>query len=274
MKENWVELNNGVRMPGVGFGTWQILFNGRAKSAVTEALKVGYRLVDTARIYHNEKGVGRAVAESGIPREEIFVTTKLWPGDHGYDKALRAFDASLGRLGVEYVDLYLIHWPGGAERNESWRALQEIYKSGRAKSIGVSNYTVNHLTELLEIAEVVPAVNQIEFHAFLYAQQREMLDLCKERGIVVEAYSPLAQATRMRDPVISKIAEKHGKTHAQVMLRWCIQHDTVPIPKSSNPARIRENFEIFDFELDQEDMQAMNDLSVGLRTSWNPENID
>jgi diketogulonate reductase-like aldo/keto reductase len=256
-----VKLNNGIVMPQLGFGTWQIFLNGKAENAVEEALKIGYRLIDTARIYTNEKGVGRAVRDSGMPREEIFVTTKLWGNSSGYDKALKAFDGSLERLGLDYVDLYLIHFPPRTQRIQTWQAMEEIYKSGRAKSIGASNYDQGHISEILDVCEVVPAVNQIELHIFNYREQMELVEFCKQQEIVLEAYSPLAQATRMRDPVISKIAQKHHKTYAQIMLRWCIQHGTVPIPKSSNPQRIRENFDVFDFELSPEDMGLLDELS-------------
>lgn len=256
-----IRLNNGLEMPQLGFGTWQIFRNGKAENAVAEALKIGYRLIDTARIYTNEKGVGRAVREAGLRREEIFVTTKLWGNSNGYDKALKAFDSSLGRLGLDYVDLYLIHFPPRTQRIETWQALEEIYKSGRAQAIGVSNYDIGHVSEILDVCNVAPAVNQIELHAFNYKDQQPTVDFCKKQGIVLEAYSPLAQASQMGDPVIKRIAEKHHKSYAQVMLRWCIQQGTVPIPKSSNPQRIRENFDTFDFELATEDMQALDGLS-------------
>ena len=266
-----LSLNTGAAIPVVGFGTWQILLNGTAKRAVMEALAAGYRLIDTARIYGNEKGVGAGIRESGIPREDIFVTTKLWNSSHGRDKALAAFDGSLKRLGLDYVDLYLIHWPVPGKRQETWKALEELQKSGRVRAIGVSNYMVHHLTELLEHAEIPPAVDQVEFHPFLYEDRRQLLDFCSNHGIVVEAYSPLAHAARLHDPVITKVAVSHKKSNAQVMLRWAVQHGTVPLPKSSNPARIVENLRIFDFELTESDMRALNDLSDGTHTCWNPD---
>ncbi len=269
---DYLELNSGSAIPPVGFGTWQIRFNGHAKKAVRMALEAGYRLIDTARIYGNEKGVGQAVRESGITREEIFVTTKLWNHDQGYDRTHRAFDASLKRLGLDYVDLYLIHWPVGS-RLESWRALEEIYKSGRAKAIGVSNFTEEHLTELLAAANVMPAVNQVELHPFIYEEQKELLNFCRQHKITVEAYSPLAHATRLHDPTITEIAKVHNKSHAQVLLRWSVQHGAVPLPKSSHEERIRENLMIFNFVLSDQEMALINGLSDGSRTCWDPTSI-
>ncbi len=266
-------LNNDKKIPAIGFGTWKIWPNKRAQNSVASALENGYRLVDTARIYGNEKGVGKAVIESNIPREEIFVTTKLWNHDQGYDKALKAFDGSLERLGLDYVDLYLIHWPATGKRRDSWRALEEIYQSGRAKAIGVSNYTVKHLEELLSECQVSPMLNQVEFHPFIYEDQKELLAYCTEKGIILEAYSPLAHATRMDDSIITQIANDHGKSNAQVILRWCIQQGTVPLPKSSNQKHIAENFNIFDFELSLPEVTAISSLSDGSRTCWDPSDI-
>jgi diketogulonate reductase-like aldo/keto reductase len=256
-----IKLNSGAEMPAIGFGTWQIDDQDEASEAVKTAIEVGYRLIDTARIYGNEQGVGVGIKESGVPREEIFITTKLWNDDQGYESALKAYDASLKRLGLEYLDLYLIHWPATDKRAESWKALQEIHSKGLAKAIGVSNYTVQHLKELLENSDVIPAVNQIEFHPFIYKEQKEVLEFCKQKGIIVEAYSPLAQAQDMENTTLHAVAERHGKTIAQVMLRWAIQHGTVPIPKSTNTGRIKENFQVFDFELSDEEMHTINNLS-------------
>jgi diketogulonate reductase-like aldo/keto reductase len=268
-----IELNTGAKMPQLGFGTWKLADGKEAKNAVAEALKVGYRLIDTARAYGNEKSVGQAIHESGIPREEIFVTTKLWNNDQGYDSALKAFDESLEKLGLEYIDLYLIHWPSTNKRADSWRALQEIYKGGKAKAIGVSNYTIRHLDELLGGSDVVPAVNQCEFHPFIYADQKELLDYCHKKGIVFEAYSPLARASSFSNTVLHAIAERHAKTPAQIMLRWAIQKDTVPIPKSSNAERIKENFKAFGFELSDEEIKTIDALSIGERTTWDPTDL-
>lgn len=261
-------------MPSVGFGTWKIRLNSSARHAVREALQAGYRLIDTARIYGNERGVGAAIRQSGVPREDIFVTTKLWNGDQGYNSAKAAFERSLERLGLDYVDLYLIHWPVSGKRHESWYALEEIYKSGRAKAIGVSNYTVKHLQELMNAGATVPAVNQVEFHPFLYEDQKDLLKFCKLHHIVVEAYSPLAHGKRMHESTVREIANKYNKTNAQIILRWCIQHGTVPLPKSGDPDHMKQNIDIFDFELKDEDMDAINGLSDGMRTCWDPNKID
>lgn len=265
-----LRLNNGQQIPPIGFGTWQILLNRKTKASVLHALDAGYRLIDTATVYGNEKGVGQAIHQSGIVRNEIFVTTKLWNGDQGYDTAIDAFDVSLTRLGLDYIDLYLIHWPVTGKRMESWRALEDIYKVGRAKAIGVSNYTISHLEELLSGSETVPAVNQIEFHPYLYEEQLPVVEFCKQYGIIIEAYSPLAHAAKMDEPVIQDIAHETDKTYAQVMLRWSLQHGTIPIPKSGNPQRIRENLDIFDFELSATQMKRINRLSNGMRTCWDP----
>jgi diketogulonate reductase-like aldo/keto reductase len=269
----YITLNTGDKIPAIGFGTWQINSQDEAKRAVKTALEVGYRLIDTAKAYRNEEGVGAGIKESGLKREEIFVTTKLWNEDQGYKSALESFDGSLKRLGLEYVDLYLIHWPATDKRAESWRALQEIYKQGLAKNIGVSNYTVRHLEQLLADSDVVPTVNQIEFHPFIYEDQKEVLEFCMQKGIVVEAYSPLARARELDNTTLHAVAERHGKTIAQVMLRWAIQHDTVPIPKSTNSGRIKENFKVFDFELSEEEMGTINRLSNGDRVTWDPTDL-
>ena len=257
-----VKLNTGGVLPAIGYGTWQLDEGDQAYNAVSEALHAGYRLVDTAKMYGNEVSVGKAIQASGIAREDIFVTTKLWTSDQGYDRGLRAFEESLANLGMEYVDLYVIHWPGDdlGRRSESWRALIDIQASERAKAIGVCNYNIEQLKEVLS-SSTPPAVNQIEFHPFRYGQQKPLLDFCKQHGIVVEAYSPLAQSKRMDDPVITKVAERVQRTPAQVLLRWGIQHGAVPIPKSSHRNWIQENIKVFDFELSDADMASLNSLS-------------
>jgi diketogulonate reductase-like aldo/keto reductase len=253
-----------MKIPATGFGTWKILLNGRAKRAVTEALDAGYRLIDTAMIYGNEKGVGAAVRSTSVPRDEIYLTTKLWNSYQGYETALQAFDMSLNRLGVDYVDLYLIHWPrSSALTKASWKALEELNAAGLAKNIGLSNYEPEEIKELLSYAEVRPAVNQIEFHPFIYESQKPTLDYCRSHGIAVEAYSPLARARAMDNPVIEAIAETTGRTKGQVMLRWALQHGTVPIPKTSHKERMKDNLDIFDFELSKEQMKELNSLSTG-----------
>ncbi len=260
-------LHSGGAIPQVGLGVWQM---GRsiAREAVLSALRAGYRHVDTARIYGNEKEVGEAVRASGVPRDEIFVTTKLWNDDQGYDSALRAFDGSLSRLGLDYVDLYLIHWPVQHKRRDSWRALEAIKKSGRARAIGVSNFLVTHLKELLSEASEKPSVNQIEVHPFL--QHRDTRAFCKKHDIVVEAYSPLVRGGRLDDPRIGRVAKQVGKTPAQVLLRWSIQHGMVTLPKSVNPTRQKENAAIFDFELDPNAMADLDALEEGYASGWDP----
>lgn len=253
------KLANGVSMPAVGFGTYQLSPDEAAEKAVRAALDIGYRHIDTAKLYQNEHGVGKAVRDSAIPREEIFVTTKLWNTDHAYDDAMQAIDASLDRLGLEYVDLYLIHWPQPGDRDTAWRALQDIYESGKAKAIGVSNYTVEHLEDLLDGSGMVPMANQIEFHPFIYAEQRGILDYCRQKNIAVEAYSPLRH-DEAAEPAVLEIAKRLNKTPSQVVLRWCLQHGAAPLPRSANPAHIRENLEVFDFELTEDDMQVLDGL--------------
>lgn len=267
------KLNSGIHIPAIGFGTWKIFPGLPTTKAVLDALAAGYRLIDTARIYGNENGVGKAIRQSALPRSEIFVTTKLWNASQGYKRAHRAFDNSLKRLGLDYVDLYLIHWPVSGKRLESWRALEEIYASGRARAIGVSNFTARHLEELAEHSSITPAVNQVEFHPFLYKDQEELLRYCKQHKIIVEAYSPLAHAHRLQDPTLADIAKKYQQSSAQILLRWAIQHGTVPLPKSTHPERIHENLDIFNFELSDQDMKTINELSDGTRTCWNPENM-
>jgi diketogulonate reductase-like aldo/keto reductase len=261
-------LNSGARIPQVGLGVWQSPRGEATRSAVEAALQLGYRHVDTAMVYRNEADVGRAVRESGVPREEVFVTTKLWNADQGFDAALRAFDASLERLGLEYVDLYLIHWPVPLKRRESWRAFERLYEEKRARSIGVSNFLKPHLEELLAGAQVVPAVNQLELTPFL--QRRETVALCQSRGIALEAYSPLTRGLRLEHPVVVDVALGAKRSPAQVLLRWGIQHGFVVLPKSVNRARIAENGTLFDFELDGEAMARLDALEEGLVTGWDP----
>ncbi|HET6146312.1 MAG TPA: aldo/keto reductase [Polyangia bacterium] len=261
-------LNTGVAIPQVGLGVWQTGRGEMTQAVVASALRTGYRHIDTARIYGNERDVGIAVLQSSVPRSEVFVTTKLWNDDQGYDSALRAFDASLARLGLDYVDLYLLHWPVSGRRLDSWRALERIHADRRARAIGVSNFLSTHLDELLARAQIVPAVNQIEVSPFL--QQRDTRGFCARHGIVVEAYSPLTHGQRLGHPAITKIAKRIGRSPAQVLLRWGVQHGMVVLPKSSREARIRENAAIFDFELDADAMTALDGCEEGLATGWDP----
>jgi diketogulonate reductase-like aldo/keto reductase len=263
-----IRLNTGAEIPVVGLGVYQSARGRETRDAVRIAIERGYRHVDTARIYGNEADVGAAIKESGVPRAEIFVTTKLWNTDQGHDGALRAFDESNKRLGLEYVDLYLIHWPVPGKRLDSWRAMEKLHREGRAKAIGVSNFMVQHLEELLASAEIVPAVNQIELSPFL--QQREVDALCKARGIAVEAYSPLTRGLKLRHPAVLAIAETLGRTPAQVLLRWSLERGWITLPKSVHEPRIVENAALFDFALDDAQRAKLDGLEEGLVTGWDP----
>jgi diketogulonate reductase-like aldo/keto reductase len=263
-----LSLNTGATIPQIGLGVWQTPRGEGTRQAVTAALELGYRHVDTARIYGNEADVGAGVRASGVPRRDLFVTTKLWNDDQGYDSALRAFDASLARLGLDYVDLYLLHWPVAGKRLESWRALERLHADQRARAIGVSNFMPQHLEELLAHAKIVPAVDQIEVSPFL--QQRETRALCSRHGIVVEAYSPLTHGLRLDHPAVAAAAARAGRSPAQVLLRWAIQHDLVPLPKSTSENRIRENAAVFDFVLDADAMAGLDRCEEGLATGWDP----
>ncbi|MFJ6695071.1 aldo/keto reductase [Streptomyces sp. NPDC091272] len=263
-------LNNGVEMPQLGFGVWQVP-DEEATAAVSTALEAGYRSIDTAAVYHNEEGTGRALASSGIARDELFVTTKLWNDMQGYDSALRAFDTSLGKLGLDYVDLYLIHWPapGQGAFVDTFRAFEKILADGRARAIGVSNFLPEHLETLLAETSVVPAVNQIELHPQL--QQGELRTFHAGRSIATEAWSPLGQGKGLLEvPTVVAVARKHGKTPAQAVLRWHLQLGNVVIPKSVTPSRIAENIDVFDFELDADDMAAFAALDEGKRLGSDP----
>lgn len=263
-----IALRGGVLLPRMGFGVYQAPRGEVTRAAVREALRVGYRHVDTAAIYGNEADVGRAVRESGIARNEIFVTTKLWNDDQGYDAALRAFDASLERLGLEYVDLYLLHWPVPKRRLDSWRALERLRAEGKARAIGVSNFMTNHLEELAAHAKELPTVNQIEVSPF--HQQRDVRAACAKAGIVVEAYSPLTRGQRLGHPEVVRIAKESGHTPAQVLLRWALQRDMVVLPKSTHASRIEENFEARGLALSDAHMAALDALDEGLATGWDP----
>lgn len=261
-----LKLNNGTAIPRLGLGVWQA--GGGTKKAVLTALQAGYRHIDTASIYGNEAAVGAAIAESGIPREELFVTTKLWNQDQGYERALLALGASLKKLRLDYVDLYLLHWPVGGARLESWRALEQLLSDQRARAIGVSNFLVPHLQELKAVAKVLPAVNQIELTPFL--QRSATVALCRELGIALEAYSPLTRGQRLAHPVVVDVAAAVGRSPAQVLLRWGLQQGFVVLPKSVTPARIAENAAVFDFELDPAAMKRLDALEEGLVTGWDP----
>ncbi|HPU66623.1 MAG TPA: aldo/keto reductase [Clostridiales bacterium] len=273
-------MHNGVKIPCVGFGTWQIPEGETVINSAKKALEAGYRHIDTAAIYRNEVGVGTAVKESGIPREEIFITSKLWNSDQGYDMTLKAFDATMERLGLEYLDLYLIHWPiprdfrdsWQTKIKESWRAMEKLYKEGRIKAIGVSNFLIHHFEALLEDAEIVPMVNQVEIHPGF--NQSELVQYCHSHGVVVEAWSPLGSGKIMADPTLKEVADKYGRTPAQVTLRWLLQRDILPLPRSTNPEHIAENARIFDFELSDEDMGRISSISAYGRLGGDPDNIN
>ncbi|MFI1472348.1 aldo/keto reductase [Streptomyces wuyuanensis] len=269
-----ITLNNGVAMPQLGFGVWQVPDDEAAK-AVGTALEAGYRSIDTAAVYENEKGTGKAVAAAGIPREELFVTTKLWNREQGYDSTLRAFDASLSRLGLDYVDLYLIHWPVPSKDAyvDTYKAFETILAEGRARAVGVSNFLPGHLERLLGETSVVPAVNQIELHPQL--QQTESRAVHAKHGIATEAWSPLGSGRGLLEvPTIVAVAQKYGRTPAQVVLRWHLQLGNVVIPKSVTPSRIRENIDVFGFELDDDDLAAFAALDEGRRLGPDPATFD
>ncbi|MEV6342626.1 aldo/keto reductase [Actinoplanes sp. NPDC051851] len=268
-----VTLNNGVSMPQIGFGVWQVPEDETA-TAVTTALEAGYRSIDTAAAYRNEAGVGAAIKASGLSRDELFITTKLWNSDQGYDSTLRAFDASLGRLGLDRLDLYLIHWPTPKHGLylETWRALDAILREGRVRAIGVSNFLPEHLRAVADLGITVPAVNQIEVHPLL--QQRDAQAAGTELGVITEAWSPLAQASVLRDPAVTAIADTHDRTPAQVVLRWHVQQGRVAIPKSVTPARIRENLAVFDFELTADELAAIDALEADGRTGPHPDHFN
>ena len=266
-----ITLNTGAQMPQLGFGVFQIA-NDEVVEPIRTALECGYRSIDTATAYRNEAGVGRAIAESGVPREDLFVTTKLWNTDQGYDSALRAFDDSLRELGLDYVDLYLIHWPmpGRDLYADTWKAFEKLHADGRARAIGVSNFHIPHLKRLFDESGIVPAVNQIELHPRL--QQPGLRAFHDEHGIVTEAWSPLGRGQGLLDvPGIAELAARHGRSPAQIVLRWHLQLGNVAIPKSGNPGRIRENLGIFDFELSDDDMTILLGLELGARVGPDPD---
>ncbi|QBI54071.1 aldo/keto reductase [Streptomonospora litoralis] len=268
-----VTLNNGVRIPQLGFGVWQV-GSDEVTDAVSTALETGYRSIDTAAAYGNEEGVGEALQRSGIARDELFVTSKLWNSDHGFDNTLRAFDATLERLNLEHLDLYLIHWPMPAHDTSvsSWKAMERLYAEGRVRAIGVSNFHAEHVRRLLDEGGLVPTVNQIELHPRL--TQQEMRSFNKEHDIATEAWSPLGQGQLLQDSTLAKIAEAYGKTTAQVILRWHLQIGNIAIPKSVTPERIRSNFDVFDFELSSGDLDAISGLNEDQRFGPDPATMN
>jgi len=264
-----VTLNNGIEMPIFGLGTYQTRSGKETQNAVLHALEAGYRLIDTAKIYGNEKDVGKAIKKSGIPREKIFITTKLWNSDHGYSTTLAACEKSLERLNLSCVDLYLIHWPVQSLRAETLNAMEELLKMGKCRAIGVSNYMIRHLKELK--TSTIPAVNQVEFHPYLY--QKDLLEFCRSQTIQLEAYSPLTKGIKLNDPQLVDIASKYSKSPAQILIRWALQRGVIVIPKSSKRERIYENANVFDFTISQEDMAFLDSFHENMHTSWDPSSV-
>jgi diketogulonate reductase-like aldo/keto reductase len=265
-----IKLNNGKEIPYFAFGTYQIKGTA-AKEAVLNALEAGYRHIDTAAAYDNEKEVGEGIRDCGIPRNEIFITTKLWNEDQGYDTAFEAFQQSLDNLGTGYIDLYLLHWPVSGRRLDSWKALEKIVSTNECHAIGVSNFTVEHLEELLDNSKTVPAVNQVEFNPFLY--QKDLLEYCRSKDIVLSAYTPLSRAKKLDHPVLRDMSGRYYKTPAQILIRWALEHQLIVIPKSASRKRIFENADIFDFTISESDMKKLDSLNEGFRIAWDPSMI-
>ncbi|MGM1046302.1 MAG: aldo/keto reductase [Bacillota bacterium] len=261
-------LHDGIKMPWLGLGVYKTQEGEEVIQSVKSAIAAGYRSIDTAAIYGNEEGVGQAISECGVPREELFITTKVWNEDQGYESTLKAFETSRKKLGLDMLDLYLVHWPGKDKYKETWKALIHLQKEGLVRSIGVSNFHIHHLRDIIEDSGVVPTVNQVELHPL--NNQKELLQYARENNIVLEAWSPLMQG-HLDQPVIAKIAEKYGKSAAQVVLRWDLQNGIIVIPKSVKEHRIRENADIFDFELSAEDMSAIDGLNENKRFGPNPD---
>ena len=267
-----VALSNGVNIPLVGLGVFKLEEGEEVSNSVLWALEAGYRSVDTAKVYGNERGVGKAIKQSGIPRDQLFLTTKVWNSDQGYDETLRAFDKSLELLGEEYVDLYLVHWPVKGKYVETWKALEALYKEGRVRSVGVSNFLQHHLEDVLERSSLVPMVNQIEFHPRL--QQPSLQAFCKKHNIQLEAWSPIMKGRVVDIPELNEIGARYNKNAVQVTLRWLLQKDIVSIPKSARKQRIESNIEIFDFALSSAEMELIHSLDAGERIGPDPDNFD
>lgn len=263
-------LSNGISIPRLGLGVYKVP-DDQVYDIVSSALDIGYRHIDTASFYGNEKGVGKAIRNSGIPRDEIFVTSKVWNDDHGYEKARLAFDNSMEKLGLDYLDLFLIHWPVPDVFPETWKALEEIYYSKLVRGIGVSNFLVHHLKKLNETATVTPVVNQIELHPKLF--QKSTVEYCRQNGIAIESWSPLGRAKYLNDPALQKIAAKYEKSVAQLIIRWHLDNDFVVIPKSANEKRQSENADVFNFNISAEDMEILNDMNEDLRIGSHPDTI-
>lgn len=264
-------LHNGVKMPWLGLGVWRVAEGSEVENAVKAAIQAGYRSIDTAAVYGNEEGVGKAIKEAGVPREELFITTKVWNADQGYDSTLQAFETSRKKLGLDYVDLYLVHWPVKGKYKETWKALEKLYKDGVVRAIGVSNFQIHHLEDLMADSEVVPMVNQVEYHPLL--TQEPLRAFCRDNKIQLEAWSPLMQGN-LDLPLLQELAQKYGKTPAQIVLRWDLQNGVVTIPKSVTESRIMENSQVFDFELSEEDMGRISALNQNKRFGPDPDHFD
>ena len=264
-------LSNGVEIPVMGLGVYKNVDETELETAVTSALEYGYRHIDTAKVYRNEKGVGRAIKDSGVPREEIFVTTKVWNTDQGYDNTLKAFDKSLEDLDMDYIDLYLIHWPMPGTYVDTWKALEKLYKDGKVRAIGVSNFNPHHLQDLFNECEIKPMLNQVEYHPHL--AQPELKAFCKEHDILLEAWSPLKRGRMFDEPVLVELAEKYGKTPAQIILRWDVETGVSTIPKSVSADRVRENGDVFDFELTAEEVEKISSLNRHERVGKDPDKV-
>lgn len=280
MKENFYVLNNNYKIPSIGFGTFRTPSGEETEQSVLNAIKAGYRHIDCAAAYGNEKSVGDAIRKSGMPREELFITSKLWNDEKGYEKTLAAFNQTLEDLQLDYIDLYLIHWPIAKAskdnwqeaNNESWRAFEELYKQGKIKAIGVSNFLPHHLKPLLESANIKPMVNQIEFHPGML--QEEAVEFCKKHNILVEAWAPFSNGQILKHPVLQEIADKYQKSVAQLTLRWIIQKGIVPLPKSVTPERIKSNLDVFDFEISEEDVERIDSLTNCGCSGLHPDEVD
>ncbi|MED4454108.1 aldo/keto reductase [Metabacillus fastidiosus] len=264
-------LHNGVKMPWFGLGVYKVEDGQEVINSIKSAIKAGYRSIDTAAIYKNEEGVGQAVKEAGIPREQLFITSKVWNSDQGYESTIAAFHESLKKLDLDYLDLYLIHWPVKETYKETWKAMETLYKEGKVKAIGVSNFHIHHLEDLMEEAEIIPMVNQVEYHPRL--TQKELLSFCQNNNIQLEAWSPLARGRFFDDPILVELSQKYEKTAAQIILRWDLQTGVVTIPKSVHEHRIIENANIFDFELSNEDIAKIDSLNQNERVGSDPDNF-
>lgn len=263
-------LNNGVTIPQLGLGVFRSPVGQATIDTVSTALELGYRHIDTAQVYGNEADVGRAIRASGVPRDQVFVTTKLWRDDVDYDRALRAIDQSLQKLGLDYVDLYLIHWPTQHTRRDGWRAMERIYEEGKARAIGVSNYMAHHLTELKSYANVLPAVNQIELSPYNFRSREVTIGVCRELNIRVESYSPLTKGWRLGDEKLVAVAQRYGKTPAQILIRYIIEKDMIVLPKSNRRERLIENAAVYDFSLNAADVELLDGFDEDLTTGWDP----